>query len=102
MRHIEVSADDHRLLLVKLHQIGSEVILPRHTIAETAKVILRVRHIHSGEVVVLVFECDYSTLCVVVFDAYAVGDTQRLMSGIDSRTRIAFLLGIVPVAHIAG
>ena len=101
MRYIEVAADDDGFLRIQPLEVRAEGVLPRHAVVEATEVVLRIRRVHRDEVEVGILEGDDATLLVVLLDADAVADAERLMTGIDSGTRIAFLHGIVPVANVA-
>ena len=102
VRYIEIPADDDGLLRIQPLEVRAEGVFPRHAVVEATEVILRIRRVHCDEVEVGILEGDDATLLVVLLDADAVADAERLMTGIDSGTRIAFLHGIVPVADVAG
>lgn len=100
VRHIEVAADNDRLAAVKLKDVSAEGILPLHAVGKALQSVLRVWHIDGDEIEVGHLKSDDATLMVVLLNAQTVGHRQRLVFGIDSRTGIAFLLGIVPVGCV--
>ena len=101
MSHVQVSADDDGFLRVERQEVGTEVVFPRHAVVQAAQFVLRVGCIDGDEVEVRHLQRDDASLLVVVFDVDAAGDAQRLVACIDSRARIPFFLGIVPVGGVA-
>jgi len=101
VRHVQVAAEDDRLLRVKLLEIFAEVILPRHSVVQTLQAVLRVGRIAAHQEEVSHLQRDDTPLVVVRVYADAIAHVQRLMTGEDGRARIAFLLGRVPIRLIA-
>ena len=82
-------------------QMLVEGIFPCHAIVETSQPVLRVGRINGDEEEVGKLECDDASFVVVFLNAEPISDVQRLMSAVDSRSRVAFFLGIVPIRLIA-
>jgi len=101
MGDVHVATHDDRLLLVELYEIVAEGVLPSHPIIEALQTILAVRRIDAHQKVVRHLERDDASLVVVLLDAHAIGHIDRLMSGIYSGARVAFLLRVVPEGLIA-
>ena len=96
MGHVQVATEDDGFLLVEAFQIGTEGILPRHAILKTFQTVLRVWRITANKEKVLHLERDDTPLMVVQVDADAIIDAEWLVLVLDGRTRVAFLIGIVP------
>ena len=73
-----------------------EGILPRHAILKTFQTVLRVWRVTTDKEKVLHLERDDTPLMVVQVDADAITHAEWLVLGVDGRTRVAFLIGIVP------
>ena len=101
MGHIQVAAKDDGLLGIEALEIGQEIVLPRHAIVETLQAILRIGRIAAHQEKAVHLEGDDAPLMVVRIDADAIGDIERLVFCEDGCARIAFLIGIVPIALVA-
>ena len=102
MRYIEVAAYYHGLTLcLKTVEEGTEIVFPCHAVVESAQFVLRVGRVAGDEEEVGHLEGDDSSLVVVLVDAYAVAHAEWLVLGEDGCTRIAFLVGIVPVGLVS-
>ena len=99
--HVEVATHYHRFLLVESLDICEEIVFPSHSVVKTLESVLRIRHIHAHEIELLHLQCDDTSLVVVLVDTYTICHAQRIMACIYSRTRVAFLVGIVPIRCIA-
>ena len=97
MRHIQVATHDDGLLGIETQQIGTEIVLPLHAIVQSAQLVLRVGSVASDQEEVGHLKGDDTPLMVVLVDANAVAHAQGLMARVDGCSRIAFLLGIVPI-----
>ena len=101
MGHVHVAADDDRLFGIELLQVVLEIVFPMHAVVEAAEAVLGVGRIDVDEVEVGHLERDDAPFVVVLIDADAVGNRQRLMAGEDGCSGVAFLVGGVPVALVA-
>ena len=101
MSHIQVTTKDNGFLLIETLEIGTEGIFPRHAIIETFQAILRIRCVTADEVEIRHFKRDDTAFVVVLIDTDTIGHIERLVAGKDGGTRIAFLIGIVPIRLIA-
>ena len=99
--HVQVATEDHGFLGVEALQVTAEGILPRHAILQALQSVLRVRRITADKEEILHLERHHAPLMVVHIDADAIRHAQGLVLREDGRTRVALLLGIVPVALIA-
>ena len=99
--HVEVAAEDDGFLTVEVHEVGTEVVVPRHAVVEALEAVLRVGRVAVDEEEPGHFKCDDAPFVVVVVDAHAVGDRQGLVPGEDGGAGIAFLLGGVPINVVA-
>ena len=102
MGHVHVPADDHRLFLVQLRQIGPEVILPAHPVVQALQLVLGVGGVHTDQIEIVIFQSDAAPLAAVLLHADVVAYRQRRMFCEDSGAGIALFLRIAPVALIAG
>ena len=102
VRHVHIAAYDDGLSGVESVQIGLKVVFPRHAIVESSQTVLRIRRVNIDEIEVFVFKRDDATFVVVLVDADAISHRKRLLSGIDGRAAVAFLVGIVPKRSVAG
>ena len=101
VRHVHVAADDDGLFLVQRQQIAAEIVLPRHAVRQPPQPVLTVRRIDIHQIEVRHLQRDDAPLAVVLPDAHAVADAQRLQARIDGRPAVPLLLGIVPVRPVA-
>ena len=101
MRHVEVTTYDDRLFGVESLYICEEVILPPHSIFKSLETVLGIRHIYAHKIKVRHLKCDYPSLVIVLFYSDAVCDIHGLVPCEDSRSRIPFLFGIVPIGGIS-
>lgn len=88
MRHVQVATKDDRLLLVKAHEIGTEIVLPRHAIVQTAQSVLRVGRIAAHQEEIWHLECDDTPLMIVLVDTDAIGNAERLVLRIFSASSL--------------
>ena len=102
MRHIEVTADDHRFLGLELSEIVPEHILPLAAVVQPGQLCLGVGGVDGHQPELRVLQGDDPALLVMLLDAQAVPHRNRLPLGKDSGARIALALGTVPVLMIAG
>ena len=101
MRHIQVATIDDGLLLVQSREIAAQVVFPLHAIVQALEPILRVGRVAAHQEEVVHLQGDESALGVVLLNAHAIGDAQRLMASEDGSTAIALLFGIVPIGGVA-
>ena len=99
VRHIKVSAHNHRL--GKGRQVCPEGIFPLHTVVQTAQPVLGIGDIDANQEKILVLQGNHPPLPVVFLYAQAITHGKRRMFGIDSRTGVAFLFRVVPIGLIA-
>ena len=97
---IQVAAIYHGLDTVKLGDISAQSVLPAHAVIEPRQLTLGVGRIDAKEVKVLKFECDGTSLGIMLGNADAVTDGKRLSPAKDCRTRIPLLLCTVPILVI--
>ena len=102
MRDIQITADNHRLFLVELMQIGSECILPRHPVVNPLQTVLRVRRIAGDQEKRRIFQRDDASLMVKRFYSDTVGNILRRVLCKYCRAGIAFFLCRIPELLIAG
>ena len=100
VRHVQVATYYHRLLCVQTLDVLQEVVLPLHAVVETAQSVLRVRRVARHEIEVLHLKRYHSALVVVLVNADAVRHAEWRVSRVDSRARVSFLLGVVPVGCV--
>ena len=101
MRNIQISAENHRLVLFQLLQIREKVVLPFHPIIQPSQTVLGIGCIHCNHIIVRVFQRDYSALVIVFLDSDAVCDRQRFLLCKNRRPGIALFLRIIPELFIA-
>ena len=101
MGHVHVAADDDGFLLVEPTQISLEVGFPLHAVVQAPQSVLRIGRIDGDEIERGHFERDDAPLVVVLVDADAVADAQRLMAREDGRAAVALLVGVVPIGTVA-
>ena len=77
--HIEVATDDDGLLAVQPVEIGLEVGLPLHAVGEAAQLVLGVGRIDADQEEVGHLQREDAPLVVVLLDAYALADAERLV-----------------------
>ena len=99
--HVHVTTDDDGFLAIEFKKIVAEGILPSHSVVESAESVLTVWGIDADEIVVFHLESDDAPFVVVFFEAEAVGYIDGGMSGEDGSSRVAFLLGVVPIGGLA-
>ena len=99
--HIQVAAQDDGLLGIQCHQVGTEVVLPLHAVVQSLQPVLRIGSVAGDQIEVVRLQRDDAAFVVVLVDADSVCNAQRLMLGEYGRTRIALLVGIVPVRLVA-
>ena len=132
MGHVQVSADNHRfgssgshqsaispVPCISFHHSGQspgvesadifpECVFPFHPVVQPFGQfplhlgILRIGSVAADQIEVLVFQSNNPAFPVVFIPAYTEMHRQRLSAGIDRHSRIAFFLGIVPVACVTG
>ena len=100
MSHIQVATYDDRFLAVQLLQETAEIIVPRHAVVQSLESVLRVGCVNRYKVKIFHFQRDDSSFVVVLVNAQTVGNRQRLVACKDSRARVSFFLGIIPVRGI--
>ena len=100
--HVQVATQDDGLLLVELLQVLTEVILPRHAVVQAFQAVLRVGRVAANQIELLHFQRQHTAFMVVEVDADAPLHADGLVAGKDGCARIAFLVGVVPVAVVAG
>ena len=101
MGHVEVAADDDRLVPVQFQQVLAEVVFPFHAVRQAGQFALGIGCIAGHEVVFREFQGDQAPFVVVLVDAHTVADGQGRQAGEDGRAAVAFAVGIVPVLFIA-
>ena len=99
--HIQVATKDDGLLAVQSLQIAAEGVFPRQAVLQPLQSVLRVGRVAAHQEEVVHLQGDDAPLVVVYVDADAQLHVQRLMTGEDRRTRVAFLVGIIPIAVVA-
>lgn len=99
--HIEVPAQDHRLLLLQLLEIRSEIVLPLHSVVKPFKLSFGIWSIHIHKIKSLEFQSDYAALIIVLLDADTAGGGYRFDFGKYRSAGIAFFLRIIPELVIA-
>ena len=100
MRHIHIPTHNHWFLFGQFLQVISEILFPVYTVIQALQTILRIRNIHINQIEIRHFHSNHPTLMVMFINADTVGHIQGRMLGIDSRSGIAFLVGIVPIRLI--
>lgn len=99
--HVHVAADDDGLPRVEFLQIAAELVFPLHAVVQPPQFVLRVGRVDIHQVERGHLQRDDTPLAVVLLAAYAVADTDGLVTGVDGRARVALLLGVVPVRRVA-
>ena len=94
--HVHVATHYHRLARIESKQIGAEIVFPAHAVVEAAQSVLAVGRIDAHQEEFVHFKRNHTSLVVVLVDAYAVGDIERLVAAENRRTAISFLVGIIP------
>ena len=97
MRHIKVAAQNYGFLLVQILYVGKEVVLPCHAVVESAQAVLRVGRVARNEIEALHLERNDTSLVAVLVDADAEGYVHRLFFCKNRRTRVSFLVRVIPV-----
>ena len=72
MRHIKVTAEDNRLLLVQFFNVAQEVVFPLHAVVKAFQSVLGIGDIYRDEEEVFILQGYYSSLMVVFFYANAI------------------------------
>ena len=101
MRHVQVAAEDHRLLPLQFFQIREEILLPLHPVWQSRQLILGIGRVHRHHIVFRKLRRNDTALLVVLLHANAVGHRQRLLLREHGRARIALLHRIIPVLVIS-
>ena len=101
MRHVQITADDHRFLSVQPPDIGAKIILPLQAVFQTGEATLGVGGIHVHQLKFIVFQRDDPAFLVMFRHAHAVGNRQRLNPRKNGRAGIPLLYGAVPKLFIA-
>ena len=83
MRHVQVAAHNDGFLLVQFQQIGTEGVLPGHAVIQAAQPVLAVGRVAGDEVEVGHLQRDDTSLMVMLVDADAVGDAERLVAAVN-------------------
>ena len=74
MRHIKVTAEDNRLLLVLFFNVAQEVVFPLHAVVKAFQSVLSVGDIYCDEEEVFILQCYNSSLMVMFFYADAIAN----------------------------
>ena len=101
MRHIQITAENNRFLLLQLLHIGKKSIFPGHPVIQTLQLLLRIRHIFGDQIIFRIFQCDHTAFVVMLRDSKAIAHGKRLLLYKDSRSGIAFFLRVVPVLVVS-
>ena len=101
MGHIQVAAEDDRLLGVQTQQVGPEVIFPRHPVIQPLEAVLTVGSIAVDEVEAGVFQRQHAALVVVLLPADAGGDAQGRGLAPAGRAGVALFLRRVGIFCVA-
>ena len=96
MRHIHIATHDDGLALIQFLKISTEIILPSHTVIQSAQTILAVGCVHTHEEEALHLESNHPALMVMLLYAYAISNRQRMMLAEDGRSAVPLLLSIIP------
>ena len=100
MRHVHVATDEHRLLSVQPAEVFAERILPLHPVVQAPQAVLRIGRIDGDHEEVVVLERNDTPLMVMLLDTKAVSNAHGRVARENGGTRVAFLLGVVPIALI--
>ena len=101
-RHIQITADNNRLLCIQLLQISTEHILPHHAVIKTRQAILGIRRIHRHQIKALKLQRNHTTFLIVLLLPQAIGNSQRLNPRKNSSTAVSLTLRTVPILLVAG
>ena len=101
-RHIQITADNNRLLSIQLLQISTEHILPHHAVIKTRQAILGIRRIHRHQIKAPKLQRNHTPFLIVLLLAQAIDNSQRLNLRKNSCTAVALALRTVPILLIAG
>ena len=99
--HVHIAADNDAFAGREAAKVLSEGVLPLHTVWQAAQAVLGVGGIDVHQVELRKLQRNDAAFRIVLFDAYAVCDAQRMLAGVDCRSGVALLLGVVPVGLIA-
>ena len=98
--HVEVTAEDHRFLLLQFFEVREEIDVPFLTVGQSGQFALGIGDIHIDQEEVGILRRDGSALLIVFADT----DTERDLGGAffskDRGARVALLLGWIPVRGI--
>ena len=101
MGHVQIAAVDHRLLGVQLHEIGADIVLPRHAVVQPRQLILGVGGVAADQIEVLELRRDDPSLVAVYVIPEVVGHGQGLAACEHGGAGVARLVGAVPEAVVA-
>ena len=101
-RHIQIPADNNRLLRIQLLQISAEHILPHHAVIKTRQPILGIRRIHRHQIKALKLQRNHTPFLIVLLLSQSISNSQRLNLRKNSSTAVALALRTVPILLIAG
>ena len=102
MGDVHVPTDDDGLLRVELPQVGAEGVLPGHAVVDALEAVLRVGRIDADEKEALILQRHGPALGVVLGDSEVIAHGQRRVPREDRGSGVALLLGVAPVALVAG
>ena len=86
VRHIEIAAEDDRLLLCKLDEVFAEIDVPLvGPIVQSAQLVLRIGRVHVEHEKVFVLGGDDAAFLIVPGDVHAARHLDRLGAGEDRR-----------------
>ena len=99
--HVQIAAQDHRLLRVQRQQVGPEGILPLHAVVQPLQAVLAVGGVAVHQIEPRVFQCQHPALVVVLLDADAHSHGQRHLTAPACRAGVALFLGRIGVLGVA-
>ena len=102
MCYIHVAAHEHGLLTVETAEVVAESVVPCHAIGEAAQTVLRIGRVDRDDVKAVVFEGYYASFVVMLINAESIGHVDGLVTCEDGGAGVTFLVGVVPIAFVAG
>src|SRR5439155_14580373 len=100
VRHVEITAENHRLAALELLEVTQKVAVPLLAISEPGKLALRVRHINIHQEEVGKLGREHAAFVVMARVADALSDVDRAGPGEYRRAVVTFLLRRVPIGGI--
>ena len=100
VRDVEVAAEDHRLFLFQLLEVGEEIPVPLLPVGQAGQIALGIGHIDIDEEEALGLGGEHAAFLVVLDDTQVRGNGKRAVFDEDGSAGVAALLGAVPIGGV--